>query len=155
MSPVVRLVMWSMRHCMFVMGLSLVLALTSGYYVAHHFRIDTDTGRLLTLDKRWNTLSTAMDRAFPQRGGSILVVVEGTASEFVDTAAGILANALKTDTRQFTAVTQAAAGPFFEHTRPLINELAHDPSLTGLANLLTQMRDRPPCSRRGRKARTR
>jgi uncharacterized protein len=157
MSPVVRIVSWSMRHCMFVMGLSLVLALISGYYVAHHFRIDTDTGRLLTLDKRWNALSTAMDRAFPQRGGSILVVVEGTAPEFVDTAAGILANALKTDTRQFTAVTQPAAGPFFEHNgllflplhdvesttaqltqaRPLINELAHDPSLTGLANLLT------------------
>lgn len=94
-----------MRHCMFVMGLSLVLALISGYYVAHHFRIDTDTGRLLTLDERWNALSTAMDRAVPQRGGSILVVVEGTASEFVDTAAGILANALDTDTRQFAAVT--------------------------------------------------
>jgi len=64
MSPVVRIVLWSMRRCMFVMGLSLVLALISGYYVAHHFRIDTDTGRLLTLDKRWNALSTAMDLRF-------------------------------------------------------------------------------------------
>jgi hopanoid biosynthesis associated RND transporter like protein HpnN len=157
MSSVVRIVLWSMRHRMSVMALSLVLALTSGYYAIHHFKIDTNTSRLLTLDKRWNALSTALDRAFPQRGGSILVVVEGDAPEFTDTAAGILASALKKDTTQFTEVTQPAAGSFFEHNgllflplsdvkstttqltqaRPFINELAHDPTLTGLANLLT------------------
>jgi uncharacterized protein len=142
---------------MSVMALSLVLALMSGFYVAHHFKIDTDTSRLLTVDKRWNALSTAMDRAFPQRGGSILVVVEGGTPEFVDAAAGSLTDALKKDTSQFTSVTQPAAGPFFGHNgllflplhdvestttqltqaRPLINALAHDPSLAGLANLLT------------------
>jgi uncharacterized protein len=139
------------------MALSLVLALLSGYYVTHHFKINTSTDRLLTVDKRWEALSHSLDRAFPQRGGSILVVVESDAPEFADTAANELANALRKDTHQFVAVTQPGAGPFFEHNgllflslrdvqsttsqltqaRSLLNALAQEPDLTGLANLLT------------------
>ena len=157
MSSVVRIVVWSMRHRISVIALSLVVALLSGYYVSHHFKINTATDRLLTVDKRWDALSKAVDRAFPQRGGSILVVVEADAPEFADTASGELADALRKDTQQFVAVTQPGAGPFFEQNgllflslhdvqsttsqltqaRPLLNSLAHDPSLTGLANLLT------------------
>ena len=157
MSSVVRIVLWSMRHRISVIALSLVLALLSGYYVFHHFKINTSTERLLTVDKRWDALSKALDHDFPQRGGSILVVVEADAPEFADTAASELANALRKDTHQFVAVTQPGAGPFFEQNgllflslhdvqsttsqlmqaRPLLNSLAHDPSLTGLANLLT------------------
>jgi uncharacterized protein len=140
-----------------VIAFSFVLALLGGYYVLHHFKIDTSTSRLLTVDKRWDALSKSLDRAFPQRGGSILVVVESGSPEFADTAASELANALRKNTRQFTAVTQPGAGPFFDHNgllflslhdvqsttsqltqaRSLLNALAHDPSLTGLANLLT------------------
>ncbi|MGF6771854.1 hopanoid biosynthesis associated RND transporter like protein HpnN [Paraburkholderia sp. GAS199] len=157
MSSAVRIVVWSMRHRMSVIALSLVLALMGGYYVVHHFRIDTDTRRLLTVDKRWSAISNAMDRAFPQRGGSILVVVEAQAPEFADAAANTLTAALKKESDRFTAVTQPGSGPFFAKNgllflplddvrstttqltkaRPLINSLAHDPSLTGLANLLT------------------
>jgi hopanoid biosynthesis associated RND transporter like protein HpnN len=157
MSSVVRIVLLSMRHRISVVALSFVLALLSAWYVAHHFRINTDTSRLLTVDKRWEALSGAQERAFPQRGGSILVLVEADTPEYADTAASELANALKKDTGRFTAVTQPEGGPFFEHNgllflpvqdvqatttqltqaRPLINSLAHDPSLTGLANLLT------------------
>ncbi|MEX3940478.1 MMPL family transporter [Paraburkholderia sp. BR10937] len=157
MSSVAHLVSWSIRHRISVIALSLVLVLLSGHYVSHHFRINTATDRLLTVDKRWDALSTSLDRAFPQRGGSILVVVESNAPEFADTAASELANALRKDTHQFVAVTQPGAGPFFEHNgllflplhdvqsttsqltqaRSLLNALAHDPSLTGLADLLT------------------
>ncbi len=157
MSSVIRIVVWSIRHRFSVIALSLVLALTSGYYVVHHFKINTDTSRLLTESKRWSALSEAETRAFPQRGGSILVVVEAQIPEFADTAANALTNALQKDTSQFTSVTQPGAGAFFAHNgllflplhdvrsttdqlaqaRPLINSLAHDPSLAGLANLLT------------------
>ncbi|SOE83679.1 hopanoid biosynthesis associated RND transporter like protein HpnN [Burkholderia sp. YR290] len=157
MSSVVRIVLWSVRHRFSVIGLSLVLAILSANFVAHHFKINTDTSRLLTVDKRWDALSTALDHAFPQRGGSILVLVEADAPEFADAAAKELATALKKDTAQFTTVTQPEGGAFFGHNgllflplsdvqstttqltqaRPLINGLAHDPSLTGLANLLT------------------
>ncbi|WP_321929734.1 hopanoid transporter HpnN [Paraburkholderia guartelaensis] len=157
MSSVVRLVSWSIRHRISVIALSLALVLLSGYYVFHHFKINTATDRLLTVDKRWDALSKSLDRAFPQRGGSILVVVESNAPEFADTAASELASALRKDTDRFVAVTQPGAGPFFAHNgllflplrdvqsttsqltqaRPLLYALAHDPSLTGLANLLT------------------
>ncbi|MEM5451323.1 MMPL family transporter [Paraburkholderia guartelaensis] len=157
MSSVARLVSWSIRHRISVIALSLVLALLSGHYVSHHFKINTATDRLLTVDKRWDSLSRSLDRAFPQRGGSILVVVESSAPEFADTAASELATALRKDTHRFVAVTQPGASPFFEHNgllflslrdvqsttsqltqaRPLLNALSHDPSLTGLANLLT------------------
>lgn len=157
MLPVIRIVVWSIRHRFSVIAFSLVLAFTSGYYVVHHFKINTDTSRLLTESKSWRALSDAEDRAFPQRGGSILVVVEASIPEFADTAANALTTALKKDTQEFTSVTQPAAGAFFAHNgllflplndvqsttnqlaqaRPLINAMAHDPSLAGLANLLT------------------
>jgi hopanoid biosynthesis associated RND transporter like protein HpnN len=157
MTSVVSIVLWSMRHRISVMAFSLVLSILSGYYVVHHFKINTDTDRLLTVDKRWSALSSSMDHAFPQRGGSILVVVEADAPEFADTAATDLADTLRKDTKQFVSVTLPTGGSFFEHNgllflpvhdvqstttqlvqaRPLLNALAHDPSLTGLANLLT------------------
>ncbi|MBN3761540.1 MMPL family transporter [Burkholderia sp. Ac-20365] len=157
MTSVVSIVLWSMRHRISVMAFSLVLSILSGYYVVHHFKINTDTDRLLTVDKRWSALSSSMDHAFPQRGGSILVVVEADAPEFADTAATELADTLRKDTKQFVSVTLPTGGSFFEHNgllflpvhdvqstttqlvqaRPLLNALAHDPSLTGLANLLT------------------
>ncbi|TGT11984.1 RND transporter, partial [Mesorhizobium sp. M3A.F.Ca.ET.174.01.1.1] len=94
----------------------------------------------------------AMDQAFPDRGDTVLVVVEARAPEFADAAAGALTAALKAEPKEFVAVSQPAGGPFFEHngllfpsteevmsttsqlvqSRPLVNTLAHDPSLTGL-----------------------
>ncbi len=96
-------------------------------------------------------------QAFPDRGQTVLVVVEARAPEFADAAANALTAALKADPKEFVAVSQPAGGPFFEHngllfpstdevlsttsqlvqSRPLVNALAHDPSLTGLAGTLT------------------
>jgi uncharacterized protein len=155
-SSIVRLVATSVRHPLQVIALSLVLAVASGYYVAHHFKINTDISRLIDTDKNWSALSDAMDTAFPQRGDTVLVVVEAQAPEFADAAANALTAALRQDTREFAAVSQPAGGAFFEHNgmlfqslkdvesttsqlvqaRPLINTLAHDPSLTGLAGTL-------------------
>lgn len=50
-----------------------------------------------------------------QRGQSILVVVEADAPELADAAANKLADALKQDTGEFSAISQPAGGPFFEH----------------------------------------
>jgi uncharacterized protein len=156
-SPIVRLVAWSVRHPERVIALAFVLAVLSGYYVAHHFKINTDISRLLETDTAWSALDHAMDDAFPQRGQTVLVVVEARAPEFADAAAKALTAALKNQPKEFVAVTQPAGGPFFEHNgllflsrdevrstagqlvqaRPLVNSLAKDPSLTGLAGVLT------------------
>ncbi|TDV05091.1 MMPL family transporter [Paraburkholderia caballeronis] len=154
---IVHLVAWSVRRAAWVIALALVLAALSGLYVAKHFKINTDVSGLVENDARWSALSTAIDDAFPQRGQSLLVVVEADAPELADAAANRLADALKQDSSEFGAVSQPAGGPFFEHNgllfppvatvlsttgqlvqaRPLVNQLAKDPSLTGLAGTLT------------------
>ncbi|MDR6205249.1 putative membrane protein YdfJ with MMPL/SSD domain [Paraburkholderia graminis] len=156
-SSIVRLVAYSVRHPLRIIALSIVLAVLSGIYVAHHFKINTDISRLIETDKQWSTLEHAMDQAFPDRGETVLVVVEARAPEFADAAANALTAALKAEPKEFVAVSQPAGGPFFEHngllfpsteevmsttsqlvqSRPLVNTLAHDPSLTGLAGTLT------------------
>jgi hopanoid biosynthesis associated RND transporter like protein HpnN len=156
-SSIVRLVAWSISRPARVIVLSLVLAVLSGYYVAHHFKINTDISRLVENDKAWSSLDDAIDNAFPQRGSTVLVVVEAGAPEFADAAADQLTAALKSQPKEFTSVSEPAGGPFFDHngllfpslaevqsttaqlvqSRPLVNALAKDPSLTGLAGVLT------------------
>jgi hypothetical protein len=156
-SSIVRLVAYSVRHPLRIIGLSIVLAVLSAVYVAHNFKINTDISRLIETDKQWSAVQNALDAAFPDRGDTVLVVVEARAPEFADAAANALAAALKADPKEFTSVSQPTGGPFFEHngllflptdevmsttsqlvqSRPLVNTLAHDPSLTGLAGTLT------------------
>ncbi|WP_321957944.1 hopanoid transporter HpnN [Paraburkholderia bannensis] len=154
---IIHLVAWSVRRAAWVITLALVLAVLGGVYVAKHFKINTDISGLVENNAEWAALGDAKDRAFPQRSGSLLVVVEAQAPELADAAADKLAGALTQDKNEFSAVTQPAGGPFFEHNgllfpstptvlsttgqlvqaRPLINQLAKDPSLAGLAGTLT------------------
>lgn len=154
---IVHLVAWSVRRAAWVIALALVLAALCGVYVVKHFKINTDVSGLVENDAQWSALGDAIDKAFPQRGQSLLVVVEANAPELADAAADKLADALRQDPREFSAVSQPAGGPFFEHNgllfpstaevlsttgqlvqaRPLVNQLAKDPSVTGLAGTLT------------------
>ncbi|WP_153101802.1 MMPL family transporter [Paraburkholderia hayleyella] len=156
-SSIVRLVAGSVRHPARVIALSLVLAVASSVYVAHHFKINTDISRLIDTDPQWSALDEATSRAFPQRGQSLLVVVEAPVPELADAAANTLTTALQKEPGEFVAVTQPAGGAFFERNgllfaslsevesttakltqaRPLLNLLAKDPSLTGLAGVLS------------------
>lgn len=151
-----RLVTHSIRRPFWVIAVSILLAVLSGYYVAHHFKISTDISQLIKTEPEWAARSDAIDNAFPQRGSTVLVVVEAAAPEFADAAANDLAAALSKRTDRFTAVSQPSGGDFFEHNgllylstdkvanttqqlvsaRPLINALAHDPTVTGLAGTL-------------------
>ncbi|MFC0399963.1 MMPL family transporter [Paraburkholderia rhizosphaerae] len=155
-SSIVRLAVFSVRRPLQVIGVSLALAIASGFYVAHHFKINTDVSKLVENDEKWAALDNAIDQAFPDRGGTILVVVEAGAPEFAGAAADELSAALQKEKNEFVRVTEPGGGPFFERNgllfpsvsdvesttsqlakaRPLINSLAHDPSLTGLANTL-------------------
>ena len=86
-----------------------------------------------------------------------LVVIDAPAAEFANQAAAELAARLRTQPNLFRAVSQPGGGAFFERNgllfltapdlakltdklvsaKPLLNRLAHDPSLNGLANLLS------------------
>ncbi|CAN0624423.1 Hopanoid biosynthesis associated RND transporter like protein HpnN [Burkholderia multivorans] len=156
---IVRLVAWSVRRPILVVVLSLVIAAFSGVYVAHHFKINTDISKLVDSEPEWAALGDAIDRAFPQRNGTILAVVEAPAPEFATAAAHALTAGLEEQARagRIGQVAEPGGGPFFERNgllflspeeaasttaqlasaRPLINELAKNPSLTGLATTLS------------------
>ncbi|WP_233866136.1 MMPL family transporter [Paraburkholderia adhaesiva] len=154
---IIHLVAWSVRRAAWVISLAVVLAALCGVYVVQHFKINTDVSGLVENKGTWAELGEAIDRAFPQRDQALLVVVEADVPEFADAAANKLAAALRENAREFSAVTQPAGGPFFEHNgllflptstvlsttgqlvqaRPLVNQLARDPSLTGLAGTLS------------------
>ncbi|HEY1998219.1 MMPL family transporter [Paraburkholderia sp.] len=156
-SSIVRLVAWSVSRPLRVIVISLLLAVLSGHYVVNHFKINTDISRLVENDPSWSAPGDAIDAAFPQRGQTILVVVEARAPEYADAAANELTAALKSQPKEFVAVSQPAGGKFFERngllfpsledvqsttgqlvqSRPLVNTLAKDPSLTGLSGVLT------------------
>lgn len=158
---IVRLVAWSVRRPVWVVALALVLAAASSVYMTRHFKINTDISKLIETDAQWSALSNAMDRAFPDRGQTILAVVDAQAPEMADAAADALAAALSGPAHraEIGAVSQPGGGPLFEHggmlflstdnvakttaqlaqARPLVNTLAHDPSVTGLATTLSTM----------------
>ncbi len=162
---IIRLVTWSVRRPIWVVALSLVLAVASGVYVVGHFSINTDISKLVENEPQWLALGDAMDRAFPQRDQTILAVVEAPAPELADAAADALVAGLKTPAyeHEIGDVSQPGGGPLFERdgllflstrelagttsqlasARPLINTLAHDPSVTGLATTLSTMLGMP------------
>jgi hopanoid biosynthesis associated RND transporter like protein HpnN len=155
-SHLTRLVTISIRRPAWIIVVSLLLAVLSAVYVVHHFKISTDVSQLIETEPQWAARSHAIDQAFPQRGSTLLVVVEAQAPEFAEAAANELAGALAKHPDRFKSVSQPSGGDFFEHNgllylpadkvaqttqqlaqaRPLINALAHDPSLTGLAQTL-------------------
>ena len=155
-SNLTRLVTIAIRRPVWIIVVSLLLAVLSAVYVVHHFRISTDVSQLIETEPEWAARSRAIDEAFPQRGSTLLVVVEAQAPEFADAAASELAAALSKHPDRFKSVSQPEGGDFFEHNgllylstekvgqttqqlaqaRPLINALAHDPTLTGLAQTL-------------------
>ncbi len=160
-SLIVRLVDWSVRRPIWVVVLALVLAAASGVYTVRHFTINTDVSKLIEADAQWSALGDAMDRAFPQRDQTILAVVDAKAPEMADAAADALAAGLASPAHrsEIGAVSQPGGGSLFEHdgmlflsvgnvaattaqltqARPLVNTLAHDPSVTGLSTTLATM----------------
>lgn len=153
----VRTVKFSTVHAWLVIGIVMLLTIGSGVYVARNFAINTDISKLLESDEPWAKNDAAISEAFPQRDKMILAVVQAPAKELADAAATELANALRQEPNRFRAVGQPGSGPFFERNgllfadtasvhdmadklgqaRPLLNNLAHDPTLRGLSDLLT------------------
>ncbi|MGZ5198853.1 MAG: hopanoid transporter HpnN [Telluria sp.] len=147
----------SIRHAWFVIGMFAILVAASTIYVARHFAINTDVGTLIDPNASWAKRDAAISAAFPRRRESTLVVVRAPAPEFAAQAARELAASLRTRPALFTSVSLGADSPFFARNgllflpldelnqldgrltdaRPLLNALAHDPSLRGLANLLS------------------
>ncbi|MGI4981849.1 MAG: MMPL family transporter, partial [Janthinobacterium lividum] len=156
-SLITRVVNGSIRHPWRVVMVSLLLAVCSVVYVARHFAINTDISGLIDSKRPWAARDRALDAAFPGRSQTTLVVIDAPAPELADEAANELAARLAGDPKRFESVARPDGGPFFEKNgllylstaqvdrlgrqltdgRSLLNSLARDPSLRGLANLLS------------------
>jgi uncharacterized protein len=156
-SFICRTIRASAHHAWFVIGMFAILVAVSTVYVARHFAINTDVGTLIDPEASWARRDAAISAAFPQRRDSTLVVVRAPAPEFAAQAARELAGRLRMQPHVFTSVSLGADLPFFARNgllflppdelrilagqltdaRPLLDALARDPSLRGLANLLS------------------
>ncbi|GGC99244.1 MMPL family transporter [Undibacterium terreum] len=156
-SLLTRLVRFSARRAWPVIIAALLLTAGCTAYVVAHFAIDTDIDRLLESNAPWAQRDAAVSKAFPQRQQLILAVVQAPARELADAAADALVEELRKQSRRFRAVDQPGGGDFFARSgllflptpavgqlstqliqaRPLLNVLAHDPSLRGLADTLS------------------
>jgi len=154
---IARIVHTSARHAWPVVAMFGLLVLASGIYVARNFAINTDVGQLIGANTPWAQRDAAIAAAFPDRGDSTLVVVRAPAPELAAQAARELAGRLRGQPQHFHSVSLGASDEFFRRNgllylnthqvqaltgrlldaRPLLNALAADPSLRGLANLLS------------------
>ncbi|WP_295996224.1 MMPL family transporter [Rugamonas sp.] len=152
----VRLVHFATRRAWSVIAAALLLSAASAAYVTAHFAIDTDIDHLLDSTAPWAMRDAAIGAAFPQRRQLILAVLQAPTREQADAAADALAGALRRQPQTFRTVDQPGGGDFFaragllflpraalaqlatqlQQARPLINTLAHDPTLRGLADAL-------------------
>jgi hopanoid biosynthesis associated RND transporter like protein HpnN len=154
---IARIVHLSARRAWVVLAAFALLVLASGLYVVRHFAITTDVGKLIDADAPWARRDALVAAAFPDRGDTTLAVVRAPAPEFAVQAARELAERLRAQPALFRSVSLGAGSEFFQHNgllylpapqlaeltaqlldaRPLLNALARDPSLRGLANLLS------------------
>jgi hopanoid biosynthesis associated RND transporter like protein HpnN len=152
-----RVVHLSSRRPWAVLGSFALLVVAAGLYTARHFAINTDVGKLIEADAPWARRDAAVAAAFPNRGDTTLAVVRAPAPEFAAQAARELAARLRAQPLLFRSVSLGAGSEFFQRNgllyldvpqvreltgqladaRPLLNALARDPSLRGLANLLS------------------
>jgi hopanoid biosynthesis associated RND transporter like protein HpnN len=137
----------------------LALFLLSGLYAVRHFAITTDTTQLISEKVEWRRLESDFNTTFPQRAGLTLVVVDAPTPERADRAAADLAEQLKKATKVISLVRRPDAGDFFDRNgllfldvgevkqrvdqllaaQPFLGALAADPSLRGLANVMSLM----------------
>ena len=155
-SVIVAIVTRCTHHAWTVIIAASLLAIASGIYAAKHFGINTDINTLISQDLPWRQRELAFEKAFPQHLRSILIVVDGPTPELASEATTALVERLQNNKELFQSVAQPGGGPFFRkngllflpieetekiagqltQAEPLISQLATDPSLRGLIEVL-------------------
>ena len=153
---IVAIVTRCTRRAWLVIALSTILGAISGVYAIQHFAINTDINKLISPDLPWRKRDLAFEQAFPQHLQSILAVVDAPTPELASQAATALVERLAQNKEQILKITQPGGGEFFRRNgllflpteevekvakqltqaEPLIAQLATDPSLRGLVEVL-------------------
>jgi hopanoid biosynthesis associated RND transporter like protein HpnN len=154
-SAVVRIVDFCAHRCRLVLIVGFFLTIAAAAYDVTRFSITTDTQSLISQDLPWNQRQSALSKAFPEKG--ISVVVTASTPENAEQATDALQRDLSKRSNLFRAVVQPDSGDFFRRNgllfeplpdvkksidglskaQFLIGTLATDPSLRGVMKALS------------------
>jgi hopanoid biosynthesis associated RND transporter like protein HpnN len=146
------------RLAWLIVGVATLGAVSGGYYAATHLGMNTDTEAMLSSELPFRKLSMDFDKAFPQLGDNIVIVIDGRSPDQAEDAAIALAAKLRFRTDLFRAVYFPQGDAFFRRNgllflsveelhsladrladaEPLLSRLANDMSLRGMFDLLGQ-----------------
>lgn len=145
------------RLAWLVVTLAIVLTSLSGWYVATHLTIDTDTEDMLSAELPFRQDAIRLKQAFPQLSDLIVIVIDGETADQADDAALALAMALRDRKGLFRTIFDPRGDKFFRQNGLLfldedkltdlvdrlasaqvfLGKLSRDPSLRGLLDVLT------------------
>src|SRR6185437_10374577 len=152
MSLTERLVAACCRVPRLVTALFVALGIAGAMYTAAHFKIDTDSTKLISPEVDWRKHEIHFDSLFPQQVNLILIVVDGKTPELAEAGAQALNDALAGQTKRFASVRRPDGGDFFNKNgllflpldevrtnteqmiaaAPFLGPMAADPSLRGI-----------------------
>src|SRR4051794_14519872 len=156
-SKIVSVVNICSSHARTVIMLSILLTVLTGLYSSHNFLINTDVNKLISPDLPWRQRELAVDKAFPHRNETILVVIEAPTSELATQATALLVDRLSGQADRFPMMRELGGGDFFaksallflpteqvggiatqfSQAQPLIRVLVSDANWRGLIQALT------------------
>lgn len=134
----------------------LALGAASGFYAVNHLGFQSDTRALLSPDLPFRQEEERYRRQFPMNDADLLLAVEAPTPEQAQAAAADLSRSLREHTDAVTDVRHLRGGSYFERNaflfletgeladlsqrliraQPLLGQLAGDPTVRGLFNLL-------------------
>jgi hopanoid biosynthesis associated RND transporter like protein HpnN len=156
-SAVGKIVAFCTRFPWLVIAVSIGGAVASGAFTGTHFAINTDVSRLISPDLGWRQREAALEAEFPGHFSSTLIVVDAPTPELASAATAALTQRLAAEPKLFRSVEDLSGGEFFARNgllfqpvpelarlthglaaiSPIINSLVGDPSLRGLAQVLS------------------
>ncbi|MFO1119663.1 MAG: MMPL family transporter [Rhodospirillales bacterium] len=145
------------RHAVLVLVLGALSAVAAGAYALRYATINTSTTDMLSEDLPFQRQFIELDKAFPQDYRTVVVVIDGDTPEQASAAAALLTERLAARADVIRDVFYPQGDPFFRRhgllflqpdelqtlsnmlagAQPLLAALAQDPSLRGLADVLT------------------
>ena len=148
----------SQRYAPWVVAASLALAVLALAWAAIHLGVNSNTDDLLAEDLPHRRHHAALTRHFGDSGQDLIVVVDGATATLAHEATTALAERLAADGELFEKVVAPGSGPFFDRNgllylgvddlelladrlaraQPLLAELARDPTLPRLLELLAR-----------------
>ena len=151
-----RLVAFSVQRRWLVIALVALVTAASAGMAAHLFKINTDVERLIDKDVPWRQDEINYEKAFPQRTGTLVAVIDGKTPEEAEEAAANLSAALVNHKNMVESVYRPDGGAFYEKNgfllmsqeeltktteqlvqqQGLLGPLAADPSLRGIMRVL-------------------